>query len=81
MHFTVNRALLFALMAIYLVSCMDQDPFGLSTRDIQGAYELEQWDNLLFERSIAYNEPWVGSYRRNGWSIRLGRGHHTCLAD
>jgi hypothetical protein len=24
---------------------MDQDPFGLSTRDISGSYELEQWED------------------------------------
>jgi hypothetical protein len=36
----------FSLLALILLpGCMDQDPFGLSTRDIVGPYELRQWED------------------------------------
>lgn len=37
--------LLSLLAVISLCSCMDQDPFGLSTRDIVGPYVLHQWED------------------------------------
>lgn len=62
-------------MAIYLVSCMDQDPFGLSTRDIQGAYELEQWEDgttyYLRGPSHITSHGWgaiEGTVGRLGWA-------------
>ena len=39
------RYLLSLLALISLSSCMDQDPFGLSRRDIVGPYELHQWED------------------------------------
>lgn len=27
------------------LGCMDQDPFGQTTRDIIGSYELQQWED------------------------------------
>lgn len=41
----IMRHLLFVLTLLLLCSCMDQDPFGLSTRDIVGPYELHQWED------------------------------------
>jgi len=31
-------------MALLLTGCMDQDPFGVTTRHIAGPYQLKQWD-------------------------------------
>ena len=41
----IMRDLFSLLVLISLSSCMDQDPFGLSTRDIVGPYELRQWED------------------------------------
>lgn len=75
MNFTVSRTLLFAFMAICLVGCMDQDPFGLRTRDIQGAYELEQWEDgttyYLIGPSHLPSNGWgaiEGTVGRLGWA-------------
>ncbi len=45
MKTTMIRTVLAAIVMFLPVGCMDQDPFGLSTRDIKGAYELEKWDD------------------------------------
>ena len=37
------RLSIITIFCALLVSCVDQDPFGLSTRDISGEFELEQW--------------------------------------
>jgi hypothetical protein len=31
-------------LVLLLASCMDQDPFGVTTRRIAGPYELKRWD-------------------------------------
>ncbi len=54
---------------------MDQDPFGLSTRDIKGEYELEQWEDgstyYLKGPSALKHQAWgaiEGTVGRIGWS-------------
>jgi hypothetical protein len=37
--------LLSLLLFMLQLGCMDQDPFGQTTRDIIGSYELEQWED------------------------------------
>ena len=61
-------------MALF-AGCTDQDPFGLSTRDIQGAYELEQWEDgstyYLNGPSDLAHEGWgalEGTVSKLGWS-------------
>jgi len=62
-------------MTACLAGCMDQDPFGLSTRDIQGAYELEQWEDgstyYLKGPSHLSHQAWgaiEGTVGKLGWS-------------
>lgn len=58
-----------------LAGCMDQDPFGLGTRDIQGEYELEQWEDgstyYLKGPSHLTHQAWgaiEGTVGKLGWS-------------
>lgn len=64
-----------ALGLLALAGCMDQDPFGLSTRKIRGPYELEQWEDgttyYLRGPSHLAHEAWgaiEGTVGRLGWS-------------
>jgi len=75
MNTTANRVILIVAVMFSLVGCMDQDPFGLSTRDIQGAYELEQWEDgttyYLRGPSNLTHEAWgaiEGTVGQLGWS-------------
>ena len=62
------------IIALLLVGCMDQDPFGLSTRDIRGSYELEQWEDGItyYLRGPSHLEGgWgalEGMVEKIGWS-------------
>ena len=43
---TITKHTIIAIFVMAgLAGCMDQDPFGLGTRDIQGAYQLERWED------------------------------------
>ncbi len=60
---------------MFHASCVDQDPFGLSTRDIKGEYELEQWEDgstyYLKGPSTLQHQAWgaiEGTVGRIGWS-------------
>lgn len=70
----IRKAIIVIVMMIQ-TSCMDQDPFGRSTRDILGEYELEQWEDgstyYLKGPSALKNQAWgalEGTVGRIGWS-------------
>ena len=73
---TITIRLVLAVIVMFLnVGCMDQDPFGQSTRDIKGAYELEQWEDgatyYLKGPSALKHQSWgaiEGTVGRMGWS-------------
>jgi hypothetical protein len=73
---TITIRIVLAVIVMFLhVSCMDQDPFGQSSRDIKGAYELEQWEDgstyYLKGPSPLKHQPWgaiEGTVGRIGWS-------------
>jgi Fe-S-cluster containining protein len=69
------HAIIALFVMVCLAGCMDQDPFGLTTRDIQGAYELEQWEDgstyYLRGPSHLSHEAWgaiEGTVGKLGWS-------------
>jgi hypothetical protein len=69
------RAIIVVFVMMLQTSCMDQDPFGLSTRDIKGEYELEQWEDgstyYLKGPSALKHQAWgaiEGTVGRIGWS-------------
>jgi hypothetical protein len=72
--FTIRAAIVVIAMMVQ-ASCVDQDPFDLSTRDIKGEYELEQWEDgstyYLKGPSALKHQAWgaiEGTVGRIGWS-------------
>ena len=67
--------MILAFGAFFAAGCMDQDPFGLSTRDIAGPYELEQWEDgvtyYIKGKSNVSNDAWgaiEGTVGQLGWT-------------
>jgi len=58
------RTIGIAVLAV-LAGCMDQDPFGVTTRRIAGPYELKRWD----EGPVQYFVQGGSRARFSDWAI------------
>lgn len=69
------------VVALLLLGCVDQDPFGLSERRVAGPYRLKQWEDGATYYLVGGPQPEEGGGAIDGTVRRLGWDRRYILLE